>query len=245
MAAVGHEHAAVDPPTLRAAQHGRLRAPLLRRRAAAARRPAGPRETCAPCARTRALWSWSRRPGRARTPRASALRAARCRAAGPGAQGPPQFLVDDRAHVPRLAAARVADGLLALGVGPAGAVGDELRVLLAEQPADDLAQRAELVVGGIGQRRPDVVAEGEVAGGRFGVAGAFGGSPLAVLLGGVAQLPTFGSSTGRSLTPMSRSWCCGGSPARISARWSCSLSPTGGRFWLSCPNRIGSSCGWV
>jgi hypothetical protein len=61
-------------------------------------------------------------------------------------------------------------------------------MVLAKQPADDLAQRAELVVGGVGQRGADVVAEGEVAGGRLGVAGAFGGAPLAVLLGGVAQL---------------------------------------------------------
>ena len=100
----------------------------------------------------------------------------------------PQLGVDDRVDVARLAAAGVADGLLALGVGPAGAVGDQLRVVLAQQPADDLAQRAELVVGGVGQRGADVVAEGEVAGGRLGVAGAFGGAPLAVLLGGVAQL---------------------------------------------------------
>ena len=87
-----------------------------------------------------------------------------------------------------LAAGGVADRLLALGVGPAGAVGDQLRVLLAQQPADDLAQRAQLVVGGVGQRRADVVAEAEVAGRRLGVAGALGGAPRAVLLGGVAQL---------------------------------------------------------
>ena len=86
--------------------------------------------------------------------------------------------VDDRVDVARFAAAGVADGLLALGVGPAGAVGDQLRVLLAQQPADDLAQRAELVVGRVGQRGADVVAEREVAGGRLGLAGALGGAPL-------------------------------------------------------------------
>src|SRR5215218_6339674 len=43
-------------------------------------------------------------------------------------EGAPQFRVDDRVEVARLAAAGVADGLLALGVGPAGAVRDELRM---------------------------------------------------------------------------------------------------------------------
>ena len=37
-----------------------------------------------------------------------------------------------------LVAAGVADGLLALGVGPAGAVGDQLAVVADEQVADDL-----------------------------------------------------------------------------------------------------------
>jgi hypothetical protein len=44
----------------------------------------------------------------------------------------PQFRVDDRVEVARLSAAGVADGLLALGVGPAGAVCDELRMVLAK-----------------------------------------------------------------------------------------------------------------
>jgi hypothetical protein len=63
-----------------------------------------------------------------------------------------------------------------------------LEMALAKQPANDLAQRAELDLGGVDQRGADVVAEDEVAGGRFGVAGAFGGAPLAVLLGSVAPL---------------------------------------------------------
>ena len=96
--------------------------------------------------------------------------------------------VDDRVDVAGLVAAGVADGLLARGVGPAGAVGDHVGVVAAEQPADDLAQRVELVVGGVGQRGADVVAEPEVAGGRLGVAGALGGAALAVVLGGVAQV---------------------------------------------------------
>ena len=37
-----------------------------------------------------------------------------------------------------LVAAGVADGLLAFGVGPAGAVGDQLAVVADEQAADDL-----------------------------------------------------------------------------------------------------------
>ena len=41
----------------------------------------------------------------------------------------------------RLVAAGVADGLLALGVGPAGAVGDQLAVVADEQVADDLPER--------------------------------------------------------------------------------------------------------
>ena len=46
--------------------------------------------------------------------------------------------VDDRVELARLVAAGVADGLLALGVGPAGAVGDQLAVVADEQAADDL-----------------------------------------------------------------------------------------------------------
>ena len=52
----------------------------------------------------------------------------------------------------------------------------------------DQSRRWPVVVGRVGQRSADVVAEREVAGGRLGVAGAFGGAALAVLLGGVAQL---------------------------------------------------------
>jgi hypothetical protein len=49
-----------------------------------------------------------------------------------------------------LVAAGVADGLLAGGVGPAGAVGDDVRVGGAQQAANDLVQGVELVVGGVG-----------------------------------------------------------------------------------------------
>jgi hypothetical protein len=48
-----------------------------------------------------------------------------------------------------LMAAGVANGLLALGVGPAGAVGDQLAVVADEQVADDLLERLELAVAGV------------------------------------------------------------------------------------------------
>jgi hypothetical protein len=58
----------------------------------------------------------------------------------------------------------------------------------AQEAADDLAQRMPLVVGRVGQGGTDVVAEAEVAGGRFGLADALGGAPLAVLLCGFAEI---------------------------------------------------------
>ena len=99
-----------------------------------------------------------------------------------------QFGVDDRVDLAGFAAAGVADELLALGVGPAGAVGDQFAVVAAQQPADDLAQRAQLLSGRLGQRGADVVAEREVGGVRLGMAGAFCRPAFAVFLGGVTQL---------------------------------------------------------
>ena len=85
-------------------------------------------------------------------------------------------------------AAGVADGLLAFGVGPAGAVGDQLAVVADEQAADDLRERAELGVGGVDQTGADVVPEPEVAAGRLGVPGP-GLRPALLVLGGrVAEL---------------------------------------------------------
>jgi hypothetical protein len=83
--------------------------------------------------------------------------------------------------VPRFVAAAVADGLLALAVAPAGAVGDYLAVLPGDEVADDLAQRVELAGGGVHQAGGDVVPEPEVAAFRVGVALAL---VLPVLLGG-------------------------------------------------------------
>ena len=58
-----------------------------------------------------------------------------------------QFGVDDRVDLPRLVSAGVADGLLAVGVGPAGAVGDHLAVVAGDQVAHDRLHRVQLRVG--------------------------------------------------------------------------------------------------
>ena len=100
-----------------------------------------------------------------------------------------EFGVDDRVDLARLVAAGVADGLLAFGVGPAGAVGDHVAVVAGEQVADDRAQRVELGGGGVDQAGAQVVAEAEVGARRLGLA-------LALLVarcarscvGGVAQV---------------------------------------------------------
>ena len=51
--------------------------------------------------------------------------------------------VGDRVQVVRLVASGVAHGLLAFGVGPAGAVGDQLAVVADQQVADDLPERVQ------------------------------------------------------------------------------------------------------
>ena len=70
--------------------------------------------------------------------------------------------VDDRVDLPGLVAAGVADGLLAVGVGPAGAVGDHLAVVAGEQVADDRFERVQLRVAGVDEPGAQVVAEPEV-----------------------------------------------------------------------------------
>ena len=66
-------------------------------------------------------------------------------------------------------AAGVADGLLAFGVGPAGAVGDQLAVVADQQPADDVPDRVQLAICGLDQPGTDVVPEAQIAPGRLGV----------------------------------------------------------------------------
>ena len=53
-------------------------------------------------------------------------------------------------------------GLPALGLGPAGAVGDQLAVVADEQAAEDLPERVELAVAGVDQPGADVVSDPEV-----------------------------------------------------------------------------------
>ena len=96
--------------------------------------------------------------------------------------------VDDRVGLARLVPAGVADRALAFGVGPAGAVGDQLAVVADEQLADDLPERVELAVAGVDQPGADVVPEPEVAAGRLGVPGASLRPALLVLCGRVAEL---------------------------------------------------------
>ena len=67
-------------------------------------------------------------------------------------------------------ASSVAHVALALVVGPAGAVGDELSVLADEQPAEDLAERVQLGFSGLDQAGAAIVPE--VTSGRLGVASA-------------------------------------------------------------------------
>jgi hypothetical protein len=84
-------------------------------------------------------------------------------------------------------AAGVADRLLAFGVGPAGAVGEQLAVVPDEQSADDLGECAELGVGGVDQTGADVVPEPEIAAGRLRVAGPSLRPALLVFCGCVAE----------------------------------------------------------
>ena len=99
-----------------------------------------------------------------------------------------QLGVEDRVGVTGFVASGVADGLLALAVAPAGAVGDHLAVVAGDQVADDRLERVQLAVGGVDELGVDVVAEAEVAALAVGLAGPLGLAALAVLGGGVAQL---------------------------------------------------------
>lgn len=85
-------------------------------------------------------------------------------------------------------AASVADRLLALLVGPAGAVGDHVPVVLGEQDADDGLERVQLAGGRVDQPGAQVVAEPEVAVGRLRLAKALRVLARPVLLLGGAQL---------------------------------------------------------
>ena len=111
-------------------------------------------------------------------------------------------------------AAGVADGLLAFGVGPAGAVGDQLAVLADEESADDLGECAELGVGGVDQTGADVVPEPEIAAGRLGVPSASLRPALLVLGRRVAEFvvvdaaPAKYASSRAGAVSLSRSCSC-------------------------------------
>lgn len=96
-----------------------------------------------------------------------------------------ELRVDDRAGVAGLVAPSVAHGALALVVGPAGAVGDDLSVVADEPPPEDLPERVQLGFSGLDQAGADIVPE--VTSGRLGVAAASLGAAVLVF-GGVAKL---------------------------------------------------------
>ena len=120
--------------------------------------------------------------------------------------------IDDRVEVARFVATGVADGLLALGVGPAGAVGDQLAVVADEQPADDVSDRAELAFAGLDQPGADVVPEPEVAARGFGVPRPRLRPALLVLGGGVAELVVVDPRAGEvgllARGAIASSWSC-------------------------------------
>ena len=95
-----------------------------------------------------------------------------------------QFGVKDRVDLSGFVAAGVADELLAVVVGPAGAVGDHVRMVVGEQVADDRLERLQLARGGVHESGTEVVPESEVAVGRLGLTNALGISAGAVLLAG-------------------------------------------------------------
>ena len=103
--------------------------------------------------------------------------------------------VGDRVRLAWFVAAGVADGLLAFGVSPAGAVGDQLAVMADEEPADDLGERAELGVRGVDQAGADVVPEAKVAAGGVSAASAGLRSSLFVFGGRVAELVVIEAGT--------------------------------------------------
>jgi len=96
--------------------------------------------------------------------------------------------VEDRVDLSGLVAAGVACGLLAVVVGPASAVGDDVGVVAGEEVADDRLEGVQLAGGGVHESGAEVVSESEVAVGRLGLADALRVAAGAVVLFGGAQL---------------------------------------------------------
>jgi hypothetical protein len=90
--------------------------------------------------------------------------------------------------LPGFVSAGVSDGLLAVAVGPAGAVGDHLAVVAGNQVAHDRLECVQLRVARADEAGAQIVAEVDVGAEGVGVAGAPGSAGLAVLFGGGAQL---------------------------------------------------------
>ena len=96
--------------------------------------------------------------------------------------------VEDGVGLAGFVAAGVADWLLAVLVGPAGAVGDDVAVVVGEEVADDRFERVELAGGGVDEPGAEVVPEPEVAVGRLGLAQALRVAAFAVFLSGGAEV---------------------------------------------------------
>jgi hypothetical protein len=102
---------------------------------------------------------------------------------GLGERGP-QFGVDDRVDRARFAASAVADGALAVEIGPARAVGEDVALVRGHQMAHDRLERLQLLAGRLEQAGAQIVAEPEVAAHGLGAAGTRVRAPVAVLGGG-------------------------------------------------------------
>ncbi|HYB25297.1 MAG TPA: hypothetical protein VEF89_01645, partial [Solirubrobacteraceae bacterium] len=98
-----------------------------------------------------------------------------------------ELRVEDRVGLAGFVAAGIADWLLAVLVGPAGAVGDDVAVVVGEEVADDRLKCVELAGGGVDEPGAKVVAESEVAVGRLGPAQPLRGAAFAVFLSGGAE----------------------------------------------------------
>ena len=107
-----------------------------------------------------------------------------------------EFGVEDRVGLAGFVAAGVADWLLAVLVGPAGAVGDHVAVVLGEEVADDRFERVQLAGGGVDEPGAQVVAEPEVAVGCLGLAQALRVAAFAVFLSGGTELVVVEAAAG-------------------------------------------------
>jgi hypothetical protein len=109
-----------------------------------------------------------------------------------------EFRVEDRVGLPRLAAAGIADRLLAVLVCPAGAVGDHVPVVAGEEVADDRFERVQLAGCGVHEPGAQVVAKPEVAVGCLGLTRALRVAAFAVFLSGGTELVVVEAGAGEA-----------------------------------------------